>query len=187
MATGDRRRPNGRTKVDVSLPPSNKNPDRVASTEVHTDAWTGSKQAPSTFLTTQQLAEDLERWASLHNDRPIVYPESIYRWCIKWFGKLPRGRTGPGMGYRIPLPYKYVARVWYQTEDPTIRAAATAAILADQDKQKSWVVTVANLGSTHYTVHEVASRVQSLTAMARQNNRMIHVLYVGDERNPENG
>lgn len=187
MATGDRKAPNKPTKVDEvplrgGADPSNIG-QRLSSSDVHTDGWTGMRQDPSTYLTTTQLAKDLENWATLNRKKPVfVYPESMYRWCKQWFGKLPEGRTGPSMGYRIPVAYKYVARVWHQTEDPQIRQAATAAILAEQGNVKPWVVTVANLGSTHYTVHEVANRVHALTAMARRNNHMIHALYVGDER-----
>lgn len=184
MATGDRKRPGNRTKVDFTPPTKSSKAGRVASTDIHKDAWTGTKQDPSTYLTTNQLAADLEAWASLYNEKVIVYPESMYRWCKEWFGDLPPHRTGPRNGYRIPLSYRYVARVWHQTQDPVIRDAARRAILDDYPGHKSWVVTVANLSSTHYTVHEVADRVHSLAAIARQNNHMIHVLFVGDERNP---
>lgn len=188
MATGDHKGPHGRVKADPPPRNTSRVGKRISSKDVHKDAWTGVHQDPTTYLTTQQLAADLGAWATnLDDGHKILYTESIYRWCKKWFGQLPEGRSGPGMGYRIPLNYRYVARVWYLTEHPETRATATAAILADGENPKSWVVVVANLGSTHYTVAEVAGRVHALLPMARQRNRMVHAFYVGDERNPDNG
>jgi hypothetical protein len=178
MATGEPKRKPEPTHVD-GIPGKGV---RTRSVDVHKDAWKSLYQDPSTYLTTVQLAKDLGEWASsVDGGRVMPYPESIYRWCKQWFGPLPPGRTGPSMGYRIPPAYRYIARVWYLTENPEIRQTAREALLNDGSHQKPWVVVVANLGSTHYTDSEVASRVHSLLTMSRQRNRMIHAFYVGDK------
>lgn len=157
---------------------------RVSSEGLHKDAWTGPNQDPKTYLTTAQLADNLTRWASNRDrGRKLAHPETIYRWCRKWFGQLPEGRKGLHMGYRIPHVYKYVARLWWCVEDAQVREVGTRAILEDSGTTpKSWVVVVADYGSTHYTGAQVADRVHSLLAVSEQRQTPIHVFYVGDKK-----
>lgn len=119
------------------------------------------------YLTTHQLAKELR-----------MYPETLFRWCRKWFGDLPPGRDGARMGYRIPLEYRLVARAWLQTEDMRVREVARRAIV---ESPKNFVVVVANIGSTHYTDREVVGRIESLTTVPTFRGHAISVIYVGDE------
>lgn len=119
------------------------------------------------YLTTDQLAKELD-----------MYRETVYRWCSKWFGDLPKGRTGAKMGYRIPQEYLKVGRAWLQTEDPRLREVLRRAIVA---APRNWVVAVANVGSTHYSDAEVVGRVESLTKHSTYRGQTISVIYVGDE------
>lgn len=119
------------------------------------------------YLTTHELGKELG-----------MYPETLFRWCVKWFGKLPAGRAGAKMGYRIPLEYRRVARVWLQTEDPRLREAARRALVADP---RPFVVVVANLGSTHYSVPEVVGRVESLQRSDAFRHEIISVIFTGDD------
>lgn len=117
------------------------------------------------YLTTNQLAKELG-----------MFPETVWRYCVQWFGKLPKGRTGAKMGYRIPLEYRAVAKVWLQTRDPLVREAARRALVVDP---KNFVVVVANIGSTHYSVPEVVGRMESLLGSSAYRQSQISVLYVG--------
>lgn len=116
-------------------------------------------------LTTHELAKSLG-----------MYPETLFRWCRKWFGNLPKGRAGAGMGYRIPLEYELVARAWLMTEDPRLREVVRRAIVADP---KDYVVVVANIGSTHYSDREVVGRVESLTSSPTYRHHALHIFHVG--------
>lgn len=118
------------------------------------------------YTTTDALAKELS-----------MYRETVYRWCFRWFGPLPEGRTGAKMGYRIPLEYLAVGRAWLQTEDPRLREVLRRAIVASP---RNWVVVVANLGSTHYSVAEVVGRVESLTKHSTYRGQVVSVVYVGD-------
>jgi len=119
------------------------------------------------YLTTHQLAKELG-----------MYPETVFRWCVKWFGALPAGRGGAKMGYRIPLEYRTVARAWLQTEEPRLREVIRRAIVADP---KNWVVVVANLGSTHYSGREAIGRMQSLVDSPTFKGSIVSMIYVGDD------
>lgn len=124
------------------------------------------------YLTTGQLAKELDN----------QYPETVFRWCRKWFGNLPPGRRGAGLGYRIPLEYKRVGRAWLMTEDTHLREVVRRAIV---DSPKDWVVVVANVGSTHYSVAEAVGRAESIAHSSTYRNHVISILYVGD--NPTEG
>jgi hypothetical protein len=102
---------------------------------------------------------------------------AVYRWCQRdWFGPLPKGRTGRGGGYRIPPQYRYVARLWHVTEDARIRKAGLAALLEDP---RSWLVVVANQGSTHYTDTEAAKRVTQILPVAEHTRLPVTIINVG--------
>lgn len=118
------------------------------------------------YLTTHELAKELS-----------MYPETLFRWCVKWFGTLPKGRTGAKMGYRIPLEYRLVARGWLQTENPLIREVARRALVASP---KNFVVVVANTGSTHYSVPEAVNRMESLLSASAYRGNLISMMFVGD-------
>lgn len=119
------------------------------------------------YLTTHQLAKELG-----------MYPETLFRWCVKWFGPLPAGRRGAKMGYRIPLEYRLVARAWLQTENPYLREICRRALV---DSPKNFVVVVANLGSTHYSASEVVGRVDSLLKSSAYGTHLISIIGVGDD------
>lgn len=120
------------------------------------------------YLTTHQLAKELD-----------MYPETLFRYCRhKWFGPLPAGRSGAKMGYRIPLEYRRVARVHQQTEDLRLREVARRALVVDP---KKFVVVVANIGSTHYSVPEVVGRMESLLASDAYRQDLISVIDTGDD------
>jgi len=122
------------------------------------------------YLTTYQLAAELG-----------MYPETLFRWCRKWFGELPRGRAGAGMGYRIPEEYRMVARLWLSVEDPRVREVGRRAIITDP---KEFLVVVANVGTTHYTDREVVGRVDTLTKHSTFRGQIISIMHVGDASNP---
>lgn len=127
------------------------------------DAWTHPDQDRSTYLTTEQVAK-------LLGD---VSAEQVHRWCRRWFGPLPRGRRGKGLGYRLPLEYERVARVWRKVEDVQVREVAKRALLANP---RNWVVVVGNVGSTHYSAIEAANRVEQVTKLAEQSGAAIYVV-----------
>lgn len=129
------------------------------------DAFTSTAQDRSTYLTTAQLARELHLW-----------PEQVYRWCVSWFGGLPENRKGKGMGYRIPLHYRYVARAWLQTQDPELREQVRAAI---DDDPKNFVLVVGNHTSTHYSVAEVQERMTQVLPLTERDNVVLHVIHVG--------
>lgn len=131
------------------------------------DAWVSINQPRDSYLTTTELAKELSLWQ-----------EQVKRWCKQWFGDLPPGRRGPGLGYRIPLNYRYVARAWVQVPDHKIREQLAKVLSKDP---KDWVVVVGNMASTHYTDSEVVSRVNQLLVTARQRNLAITLVYVGDK------
>lgn len=105
-----------------------------------------------------------------------MHPETVFRWCRRWFGNLPKGRAGAKMGYRIPLEYELVARAWLMTEDPQLREVVRRAIVTDP---KDWVVVVANIGSTHYSDREVVGRVESLTSSPTYRHHALSIFHVG--------
>jgi hypothetical protein len=123
------------------------------------------------YLTTHQLARELD-----------LYPETVFRWCRKWFGPLPQGRSGAGLGYRIPLEYRMVARAWIVTEDVRLREIMRRSIVADP---KDWVVVVANVGSTHYTDRETVGRMETLIRHPTFRGHAISAMYVGDSNKHE--
>jgi AraC-like DNA-binding protein len=123
------------------------------------------------YLTTYELAAELS-----------MYPETLFRWCKKWFGVLPRGRAGAGMGYRIPLEYRMVARLWLRSEDNRLREVGRRAIITDP---KDWVVVVDNIGTTHYTDREAVGRMDTLTKHPTFRGQVISTMYVGDPNKTE--
>lgn len=123
--------------------------------------------AARTYLTTHELAKEFKQ-----------YPETVFRWCRKWFGHLPQGRQGGKNGYRIPLEYRLVVRAWLQTEDVRVREVARRAIL---DSPKDFVIVVDKVGSTHYSVFEAVERVQALLTHSTFRNHVISLLYVGSD------
>lgn len=140
------------------------------------DAYTHPDQDPSTYLSTQQLA-----------DRIMSSPEQVHRWCRKdWFGTLPPGRRGRGMGYRIPPLYVRVARCWNLMQggdmaSMQVKKAARKALLDDPEAEaKNWVVVVASTASCHYTHLEATNRVEQLGGLAEERKAIIHVIPVGD-------
>lgn len=121
------------------------------------------------ILTTQEISKTLN-----------LHQETVWRWCRRWFGQLPKGRTGRDMGYRIPPIYMKVARVWSRTQDETTREVARKA-LVDDGEGKNFVVVVGNVGSTHYTGEQVVERLSSiLTTVSPSSIGSLHVFYVGD-------
>ena len=124
--------------------------------------------SPPPYLSTWDLAHELR-----------VHPETVHRWCKRdWFGPLPAGRGGSKNGYRIPVEYRRIARVWMQTEDVRVRRVAQKALLEDP---KSWVVVVDTVGSTHYSEGEAVGRVDSLLSVDSFRGKPLTVLYVGSE------
>lgn len=117
------------------------------------------------YLTTGELAAELR-----------MYPETLFRWCRKWFGVLPSGRAGARMGYRIPVEYRLVARAWLQTEDPRLREVVRRALV---ETPRNWVVVVDNVGSTHYSDAEVVGRVESLLRTTAFRHQALWIMYVG--------
>lgn len=119
------------------------------------------------YLTTVEIAKALN-----------LYSETVWRWCIKWFGKLPKdgpNRQGVGGGYRIPPPYLLVAKAWSLVEDEVTREAAKVALL---ESPKDWVIVVDKDGSTHYSVGEVEARITAILGSDTKPSR-ITILYVG--------
>ena len=118
-------------------------------------------------LTTWGLAKELD-----------MYHETVYRWAKKWFGPLPEGRPATSnAGYRIPVEYRLVARLWLQTEDHRIREVGRRAIVTDP---KNWLVVVDNIGSTHYSGGEAGERVLQLLREPTFKGRIISTVFVGD-------
>ncbi len=106
-----------------------------------------------------------------------MYPESVFRWCRNWFGKLPPGRIGgKRMGYRIPLEYLYVARAWKQVEHPKLREQIRWALV---DDLKDYVVLCGAVVSTHYTTGDVVERLQQLYNNPMLSQQVTTVVYVG--------
>lgn len=125
------------------------------------------------WLTTREVANLVE-----------AHPETVWRWCRKWFGELPPGRAGTLMGYRIPPEYVKVARAWLTTENAECREAARGAILADPDKHYVLVMTgkgisVAKLASTHYTVEEATKRMLDLREL-HPHHRSLTLIHLRD-------
>jgi len=81
------------------------------------------------------------------------------------------------MGYRIPLEYRKVAKLWLATEDHRIREVGRRALVSDP---RNWVVVVAYLGSTHYTDREATGRIESLIGSDAFQGKVISTMYVGD-------
>lgn len=148
---------------------------QISSGRFH-DGYTSPDQPRDTYLTTYDMVEELGEWVkdNLPNHKSLPYNESIRRWCRKWFGSLPHDRIGGrGAGYRIPVPYRYVARAWWQSQDEAVREVAKRVLLADP---KPWIVVVGKFGSTHYSVAEVLERVnQVLSGQSKQ----VEIIYVG--------
>lgn len=118
------------------------------------------------YLTTHQLAKEFD-----------MFPETVFRWCRKWFGDLPKGRAGAGLGYRIPLEYRMVARAWLQTEDPRLREVVRRAIVADP---KDWVVEVANLGTTCYSDVQTVATMERIIRTPQFKGQIVSTMYVGE-------
>lgn len=119
-----------------------------------------------TYLTVTEIAKTL----NLHS-------ETVWRWCRKWFGALPPGRAGRGMGYRIPPVYLKVAKVWGMTEDERIRNLARE-VLVREGEGKNFLVVVGKEGSAVYSGEQVVERLKSVTADTPPD--MIAVIYLGD-------
>lgn len=135
------------------------------------DAWTGIIQDPSTYLTTQQLADEMN-----------LSPGQVVRWCHRWYGELPASRKVKGQGYRIHPYMRNVARAWMQTEDTEVREAARKALA---EGPKDFVVVVAKRGSTHYSVIEALRRVEQVLPHAQRSREPVSVLYVGPTQTQE--
>lgn len=155
-----------KAKETAPVPPVDSNPEWV---DVRGVEYVGRSDddGQRTYLTTHELAKEL-----------AMYPETLYRWCVKWFGNLPAGRTGGKMGYRIPLEYRLVAKVWLRTEDARIREVARRALL---ESPRDFVVVVDNIGSTHYSVSEAVNRVESLSKSPTFRGSVITLLFVGQD------
>lgn len=135
----------------------------------HRDAYRGLQQDPSEYLTTEQLATELG-----------VDRTTVHKWCRGWFGRLPQGRIGAGLGYRIPHEYGVIARAWVQTHDAEARQAIELALRSDPEaSHKKFLVQVANLVSSHYSVDEAMERAGSLVDRARAVSKPVHIYYVG--------
>lgn len=149
-------------------------------TQIRPDAWRGFSQPRDSYLTTYDLRDDLQEWATTYMPRSKQFPgdAAIYRWCARdWFGPLPPTRkAGRSNGYRIPLEYRYVARLWHVVEDPRVRAAGLDAIL---ESPKSWLVVVANVGSTHYTQADTMDRIGKVLHRAEDSKLPITVTHIG--------
>lgn len=140
------------------------------------DGYTNPSQGRDTYLTTYDLAEELGSWIREHfpGVRALPHNESVRRWCKRWFGTLPPGRTGGrGAGYRIPPVYRYVARAWWQSVDEQVRAGSLHALIADP---RPWLVVVGKFASTHYSKDEALERARQLL---QGQAKYIHILYVG--------
>lgn len=142
------------------------------------DAYTRLNQDRSTYLTTYELAGELKSWMLEYgHGGTLPYPVRILKWCKLWFGELPEERLhGRSRGYRIPLEYRYVARAWTLTENVQVRDVAQRVLLADP---KPWVITVDNIGSTHYTHEDVLDRIGSLLLVVESKHGVVSVLNVG--------
>ena len=152
-------------------------------TSIRPDAYQARVQPKDTFLTTTELAEDLTVWAnqpgtSLPSTKRHPHEAHVYRWCRRdWFGALPEGRQGRGLGYRIPPKFRYIARLWLLTEDlPTRRLGLRAFTEGDA---RPWLLMVGKHVSTHYTEAEALNRISSVLLEAKNTQSVLKVLYVG--------
>jgi hypothetical protein len=127
--------------------------------------------ADEQFVTTTELA----RFLGMH-------PETVWRWCRKWFGPLPPGRAGREMGYRIPPVYVKVARVWLLVEDAELRELARKA-LVEGGERDNYVVVVANDAFTCYSWSQALERLESLLEAGLF--RHMTIIYVGDGETEE--
>lgn len=154
-------------------------------TSIRPDAFRSAVQPKDSYLTTTELAEDLAMWAGQQGSRlprtkKNPYDTQVYRWCRRdWFGALPSGRNGRGLGYRIPLRYRYVARLWQLTEDLDTRRLGLKALVDDDFPVRPWLVMVGKFVSTHYTEAEALARVEGLITEARTQQSVLKVLFVG--------
>lgn len=126
--------------------------------------------ARPTYLSTHELAKEIR-----------MYPETVFRWCRKWFGVLPAERKGSQNGYRIPLEYRRVARVWRMIEHPIVREVARRALVTQPRK---FVVVVATIGSTHYSAAEAVNRVESLLGSSAYHHQPIWIFNTEDLDEP---
>jgi hypothetical protein len=168
-------------RSDVAIAPE-PIPERVAQQR---DAFTATIQPRDTYITTQQMADELNKLYGTE----VAY-QQVYKWCQQWFGRLPKWRSNPKMGYRIPLNYRYVGRAWFQTSNPQIRKGAEKVLAEDP---REWVVVavseiggeVATTATTHYTRLEATARADVVletyerSGSSKRNKLVVHVLNVG--------
>lgn len=155
-------------------------------TSIRPDAFRAAVQPRDSYLTTTELAEDLALWARgvegsrLPRTKKNPYDTQVYRWCRRdWFGALPPGRNGRGLGYRIPLRYRYVARLWQLTEDPDTRRLGLKALVDEEVDVRPWLVMVGRFVSTHHTQMEALFRVEAVLAEVQNQQSVLKVLHVG--------
>jgi hypothetical protein len=155
-------------------------------TSIRPDAFRAAVQPKDSYLTTTELAEDLARWAGgvqgsrLPRTKKNPYDTQVYRWCRRdWFGALPPGRNGRGLGYRIPLRFRYVARLWQLTEDLDTRRLGLKALTDEDVDVRPWLVMVGRFVSTHYTEAEALAKVEMILTEVKNQQSVLKVLHVG--------
>lgn len=140
-------------------------------TPLRPDAYTTAIQDRNTYYTTEEVAKHLGTGY-----------RTIHRWCTQWYGPLPAGRQGKGMGYRIDPDMLRVARGWLQVKDHQVRAAMLKAL---EKNPRDWVVVFGNQAETHYTVSEalraIRAGIESRGSALHKTAISIH--YVGEPHN----
>lgn len=126
----------------------------------HRDAFTGLNQDPSTYITTEQLAREVG----------VTY-YTVRRWCQWWFGELPPGRIGKGLGYRIPFKHRHVAHGWVQSKDHDIRKIMERVLLANPNP---WLVVAGKRGETFDTYQQVLHQVEHVL----KSKETVHIYYI---------
>lgn len=149
------------------------------------DAFTHYDQPRDTYLSTQDLADVLG----------IPRRTAIY-WAEGWFGQLPPGRRGSGLGYRLPHSYVKVGRLWMRTNIPAHREAGREAILTEPERNfvlvtdrriRDETVTgtklpkeVAAQATSHYSIGEALEQLERLLPLAVRREQSIHLYHVGE-------